>query len=176
MRSVRRLPLQIRGARADVMQAYGEQCQTRQVVPQAMSFRFMQGISIRAILLATLAVFGIDFVSSLVLFAMFDGPPLDAPREQIEAALDALNEDAGYLFTALVFGTASTVVGGYLTARLAPTLPYYNALVFGVLGLAIGIPLSEGLPGWFRVLGLGLGIPAALFGARLSKGKGGIAR
>lgn len=136
----------------------------------------MQGISLKAILLATLAVFGIDFVSSLVLFAMFDGPPLDAPPEQIRAALDALNADSGYLFTALVLGTASTIVGGYLAARLAPALPYYNALVFGVLGLAIGIPLSEGLPGWFRVLGLGLGIPAALAGAYLSKRKGGIAR
>ncbi|MBB6096116.1 hypothetical protein HNQ60_005007 [Povalibacter uvarum] len=136
----------------------------------------MQGISIKAIVLATLAVFGIDFVSSLVLFAMFGGPPLDAPKEQIEAALAALNEDAGYLLTALVLGTASTVVGGYLTARLAPTLPYYNALAFGVLGVAISIPFSTGVPTWVRVLGLGLGIPAALAGAYLSKRKGGIAR
>lgn len=114
------------------MQAYGEQCQTGEVHPQGRRYGFMQGISIKAVLLATLAVFGIDFVSSLVLFAMFDGPPLDAPPEQIRAALDALNADAGYLLTALVLGTASTVVGGYLLRvwlrRCRTTTPWHSAL------------------------------------------------
>lgn len=135
----------------------------------------MQSISIKAVLLATLAVFGIDMVSGLILIKAFNGPAFDASPAEIEAGLAALNRNGGYLFAALVFGTASTAVGGFLTARLAPTLPFYNALVFGIVNLILGLPFSTGLPTWFRVVGFGLLIPAALAGAYWSKhaGQGG---
>ena len=130
---------------------------------------FMQGISFKAIALATLAVFGIDIVSGTLLAAIYLPTPLDRPAAE---ALAALNADGTYLAAALLMGTASTAVGGYLTARIAGQLPYFNALAYGVLGLAIGIPMTQGLPAGFRVIGLGLTIPAALLGAHFSKLQG----
>jgi len=132
----------------------------------------MRGISIKAVILATLAVFGIDFISGLVLSGVFGGPPPDATDEQIQSALEALNHNRGYLTAALILGTASTVVGGYLTARLARTLPYFNALAFGALGVVLGIPMSGGVPMWLRILAIGLTIPAALCGGYWSKRRG----
>jgi hypothetical protein len=133
----------------------------------------MRGISIRAIALATLAVFGIDFLSGMVLVGVFGGPPMNATEEQIRAAVAALNANSNYLLAALVLGTASTVIGGYLTARLARSVPYFNAFAFGALAVLLGIPMSADLPTWFRVVGLGLTIPAALLGGYLSKRRTG---
>jgi hypothetical protein len=131
----------------------------------------MRGLSLKAVLLATLAVFGVDIVSGIVLAAIFDAPALttDMTDEQRSAAVAALIEDRGYLTGVLILGTASTVLGGYLTARLAGGLPYFNALAFGALGVLLGALTSAGLPVWFRVLGLGSTIPAALVGAYLWK-------
>lgn len=128
----------------------------------------MQGISIKAIVLATLAVFGIDFVSGTLLAHVFD-LPLDGTQEELRVAVDALNQDSRYLSAALLLGTASTVVGGYLTAHLARALPYFNALGFGVLGMVIGIPMTTGLPLGWRIVGLAISIPAALLGAHVYK-------
>ena len=136
----------------------------------------MSGISIKAVLLATLAVFGIDFVSGMVLTSIFSGPMTNATEEQMRAAADALLQDQGYLVGALILGTASTIVGGYLTARLADSVPYFNALAFGALGILLGVLLSPELPTWFKVVGFGLNIPAALAGAYLCKRRASVGR
>jgi hypothetical protein len=109
---------------------------------------------IRAIVLATLAVFGIDFVTGIVLFSVFSDSVANASEEQVRAAAAALATDPGYLRAALVLGTASTVVGGFLVARIARSIPYFNALAYGVLGM---------------LLGIGLTVPASLAGAYFCK-------
>ena len=124
----------------------------------------MSSIDIRAIVLATLAVFGIDFVRELVLFGVFSDPGATASEEQLRAAVAALIRDPGYLRATLILGTASSVVGGFLVARLARRIPYFNALAYGVLGMALSTGTGE-LPTWFRVVGIGLTVPAALLGA-----------
>lgn len=129
----------------------------------------MSGISIRAILLATLAVFGIDFVSSTILAGIFSPGLTSMTPDEMRAAIAELNRNGAYLLSALTLGTASTVVGGYLAARLASAVPYFNALAFGLLGMIIGIVMTEGLPLWIRVLGLSLTVPAALLGAHIRK-------
>jgi hypothetical protein len=132
---------------------------------------FMDLINLRAVLLATLAVFGIDVISSMVLIAVFGGPmpePGDSD-EQLRAALELLNQNGAYLATALVFGTASTVFGGYLAARLAGSMPYFNSLAFGLLGVIIGVALSGDMPLWFTILGIASTIPAALVGGHIAK-------
>lgn len=129
----------------------------------------MHGISIKAIALATLAVFGIDVASSMVLMGVFGDPLMNVSEEQVRTAAAALNRNLDYLTAVLILGTASTVVGGYLAARLAHSVPYFNALAFGALGVLLGALMSADLPTWFRVVGLGLTIPAALLGAYLSK-------
>lgn len=129
----------------------------------------MKGIDIRAILLATLAVFGIDFVSGTVLFAVFGGEAASGSEEQVRSVAAALTTNPGYLRTALVLGTASTIVGGYLVARIARQIPYFNALAYGALGSLLSTLTTSELPLWFRVVGIGLTIPAALLGAYFAK-------
>jgi CBS domain containing-hemolysin-like protein len=129
----------------------------------------MRGIDIKAIVLATLAVFGIDFASSLALVAVFGEPLVNATDEQAQAAMRALAQNPSYLRAAIVLGTASSIVGGYLVARLAGSLPYFNALAFGIVGTLLGALFSADLPPWSRIIGLGLTIPASLLGAYISK-------
>ena len=131
----------------------------------------MNGVSIRAVVLATLAVMGIDIMSGIMLASIFGGPQMEnaVTDEQIRAAALAMLENRAYLGWALVLGTASTVLGGYLAARLARIVPYFNALAFGAVGVVLGAMTSGDLPTWFRVFGLSLTIPAALVGAYLWK-------
>ena len=129
----------------------------------------MKHIDLRAIVLATLAVFGIDFVTGIVLFSTFSDLVANATDEQVRAAAVALAKDRGYLRAALILGTASTVVGGYLVARIARRIPYFNALAYGVLGMVLSTFTTGELPPWFRVVGIGLTIPASLLGAYFCK-------
>lgn len=131
----------------------------------------MPSISIRAVILATLAVLGIDIVTGMVLTQMFGGPGFDSnlSTEEIRRAYQVLMQDVRYLTFGLILGTASTVLGGYLAARLARSTPYYNALAFGVLGMLIGMVGSGDLPTWLKIVGLGLSLPAALLGGHIAK-------
>ncbi|MDY6948798.1 MAG: hypothetical protein SXG53_24145 [Pseudomonadota bacterium] len=131
----------------------------------------MPNISIRAVILASLAVLGVDIMSSLLLTQIFGGPGFDSglSDEQIRAAYQVLLQDVRYLTLGLILGTASTVLGGYLAARLARSVPYFNALAFGVLGLLISSIGSGELPTWFKVGGLLLTLPAAVLGGHLAK-------
>lgn len=125
----------------------------------------LRHIDIRAIVLATLAVFGIDFVTGIVLFSMFADLPANASDEQVRAVAVALANDRSYLRAALILGTASTVVGGFLVARIARRIPYFNALGYGVLGMVLSTLMTGALPIWFRIVGIGVTVPASLLGA-----------
>lgn len=131
----------------------------------------MQNISIRAVILATLAVLGIDIISGMLLTQMFGGPGWDPElsREEIQRAYQVLMQDVRYLALGLLLGTASTVLGGYLAARLARNMPYYNALAFGVLAILISMIGSGDLPTWVKIVGLGLSLPAAVLGGHIAK-------
>jgi hypothetical protein len=138
---------------------------------KATTLARMHGINLRAILLASLAVFCVDIVWTFLLVGLFGGPAFDSSGtdQQIEAAMRALMQDRRYLTCALMFGTASTVLGGFLAARLARAVPYFNALAFGVLGLIFSVFATGDVPAWFKVIGFGLTIPAALLGGHLAK-------
>jgi hypothetical protein len=126
----------------------------------------IRNLDLRAIVLATLAVFGIDFVTGLVLFGVFGGEQVaNASDEQVRSIAAALARDPGYLRAALFLGTASTVVGGFLVARIARSIPFFNALAYGVLGMLLSTFTTGELPMWFRVIGIGLTVPASLLGA-----------
>lgn len=131
----------------------------------------MHSISIRAVILASLAVFGIDIVSQFVLISLFNGPTFGSgmTEEQMRRAFQVLFQDSRYLTFALILGTASTVLGGYLAARLARAVPYFNALAFGVLGLTVNMLTAGDLPMWFKVIGFGFMLPAALLGGHIAK-------
>jgi len=131
----------------------------------------MQNISIRAVIVASLAVFGIDIVTTFILINLFGGSAFSSGMsdEQMRRALEVLFQDSRYLTFAMIFGTASTVLGGYLAARLARAVPYFNALAFGVLGLTVSLLTVGSVPTWFKVMGIGLTLPAALLGGHLAK-------
>lgn len=131
----------------------------------------MHNISVRAVILASLAVFGVDIVTGSVLSALFGGPTFGSGMsdDQIRRALQVLMQDTRYLTLALFFGTASTILGGYLAARLARAVPYFNALAFGVLGLTVSMLTSGELPAWCKIIGFGLTLPAALLGGHIAK-------
>ena len=84
---------------------------------------------------------------------------------------EMVQQNDAYLLCALVFGTLTTVLGGYVTARLAQQLPLLNALALGLLGICIGVLLGN--PGqsplWFDALGFLFVIPAAIFGGVLGR-------
>jgi hypothetical protein len=128
-------------------------------------------ISIRAITLASLAVIGVDIVWGFLLIGLFGGAAFDSslPDEQILAAMQMLQQDTLYLTCGLIFGTASTVLGGFLAARLAGALAYFNALGFGIVGLVLnGLTIGD-VPTWFKVSSLALTLPAALLGGHIAK-------
>ena len=131
----------------------------------------MPNISPKAVLLASLAVFGVDIVSGVLLINAFGGPALSSGMtdEQLRAALLVLFQDTRYLTLALIFGTASTVLGGYLAARLARSVPYFNALAFGVISFIVSALTLGDLPTWFKVMGLALTLPAAVAGGHIAK-------
>jgi hypothetical protein len=129
----------------------------------------MANIDVRAIVLATLAVLGIDFIAGIVLLSVFTDPIANASEEQVRAAAAAAVKDPGYLRAALILGTASTAVGGFLVARIARSIPYFNALAYGVVCLLLNMLAPGEPPTWFIVVGLALTVPVALFGAYLGK-------
>ena len=81
--------------------------------------------------------------------------------------------EPGLNLLALSYRLVYGVVGGYLTAKLAPRNPMKHALILGAVGTAVGlagamatIPMNLG-PAWYPIL-LGLsGIPMSWLGARL---------
>ena len=69
-----------------------------------------------------------------------------------------------------MLGTLTTIVGGYVCAKVANRLPYMNAAALGVVGLVVGVLLADGdSPLWFNVLGLLVVLPSALLGGHFAK-------
>jgi hypothetical protein len=127
----------------------------------------MRSLDLRAIVLATLAVIGLDFLVNSVLVSAYAGEQITSAADDAarKAVLDALLANPEYLRAVLMLGTASTALGGFLVARIARSIPYFNGLAYGVVALVLNLWPTPGLPTWFRVIGIGLTLPAALLGA-----------
>ncbi|HEX4970402.1 MAG TPA: hypothetical protein VJ299_12165 [Steroidobacteraceae bacterium] len=124
-------------------------------------------LDIRAIVLATLAVIGIDFLVGSVLMSAYAGDQIASATDDAarKAVLEALAANSEYLRAVLILGTASTVLGGFLVARIARSIPYFNGLAYGVVAVVLNLLPTHGLPTWFKVVGIGVTVPAALLGA-----------
>lgn len=75
---------------------------------------------------------------------------------------------------ALTYRTVYTVLGGYVTARLAPRAPMRHVAILGVIGLVAGtagavaaITLADLGPDWYPVALAVLGFPSVWAGGRL---------
>ena len=130
----------------------------------------------KAIAIGTATMLTLDILISVILFFLYSTSTL-APGQSQAALTEAklsLAQDNGYLMAGLLLGTLTTVLGGYLAARIAKTLPLYNGLAVGVMGLIAGIFLGGGMeesPWWYLTIGYMSVIPAALLGAWLAKEK-----
>jgi hypothetical protein len=130
----------------------------------------MQGISIKAVILGTVAMFALDILVGSVLLRVFgEGLTPEMTEQEMDAVFAGLIENGAYLFWGVVLGTLTTVVGGYIAARTARSLPYKNAFAFGVVGIVICSFMMGDLPFWYNALAIVTALPAALLGAYIAK-------
>lgn len=119
-------------------------------------------LNMRAIAVGLVTTLALDLVSGLAVLMLWPG------GSWTPAGVEAMAAQPAYLAVAFLLGTLTTAVGGAVCARLAPTLPYWNAAAYGVLGIAVGLLLSGSTQPWgFTAMAILATIPAALYGARL---------
>lgn len=131
----------------------------------------MPPISIKAIAIAFSAEVGADILISFFVFYLF-GQGLITPemsQADFDKARQAVFDTTAYLPCMFVLGTATTVLGGYLAARLARRIPYYHGLAMGIVGLLFSLALWRSDMIWLDYVGLVITIPASIFGAHLAR-------
>ncbi len=133
----------------------------------------MTRFDLKAIAIAMLLSLALDVMGSIFLVSLF-GPELSPgmSREETTAAIEAITRTRGFMLASLVYGTATTVFGGHVVARLARSHPYFNALAIGMLGLALSLLPSGDVPAWFTFAAVVVSVPAALLGAHLALRRG----
>jgi ABC-type enterochelin transport system permease subunit len=131
----------------------------------------MPPLSYRAIAIAFASELVADFIIGMFVFRMFAGDLLspDMDEGEFAAVVSKVMATTALVPWMMVFGTATTVGGAYLAARIAKRIPYYHGLAMGVVGiLYIAITWDSALV-WPNILGLLITIPASLFGAHLAR-------
>lgn len=125
-------------------------------------------LSLRALAVGLITMLALDLVTGLALLLLWSSGPMTA------ADVAALAAQPAYMTASFVLGTMTTAVGGGISARLAPRLPYWHAAAFGVLSVAVGLLLSDPTqqPGWFTAMACLVTIPAALYGGHRGLGRG----
>jgi hypothetical protein len=126
-----------------------------------------RGKSIVAVLAGFLTVFILSLGTDQVLHVLKVYPPWGQPMWS--ASLNLL---------ALSYRLVYTILGGYVTARLAPRNPMrlvwilaWIGLVFGALGAVVGLTHPEIGPTWYPVALAILSFPAVLLGGYLWRGR-----
>ena len=132
---------------------------------------------------STLAVIAGFVVASLVMMAVesLNGRMLYPELGRLAEGMtdrDAIrnlmaNAPFGALLVVLVGWALASLVGGWVTARIATNSPAGHGLVLGALLTLGGIANNLMIPPpiWFWVVGLVVFIPAAYAGARLAPGR-----
>ena len=125
----------------------------------------------KALLISLVVMLILDTVGSVLLALLFTshGSQRELTPQQTPAAFEAVVQSNGFLLSALVYGTITTIVGGYLAARLARNFPYFNAGLLGLVGIALGVLLASDSPFWFDAIAFIVTLPAALYGGHLAK-------
>ena len=123
----------------------------------------------KAIIIAMLLSLALDVVGGVALVVSF-GLQVTAQMtpEETQAAIEAVTRTDGFIFASLLWGTATTVFGGFVAARVARSHPYFNALAVGVLGLVLGLLMGGQAPFWFDALAFLVSVPAAVAGGHIA--------
>ncbi|MEL6771921.1 MAG: hypothetical protein AAFP18_12720 [Bacteroidota bacterium] len=92
-------------------------------------------------------------------------PAQFSPRGRVDTTLTLLL----YSGSAVLY----TILGGFVTGRIAPQRPVRHAVWLGMVGLVVGVAASSALwataPAWYHILGWVLVVPAAYAGGRLAE-------
>jgi MFS family permease len=131
----------------------------------------MPRISIKAIVIAFATELLADLLIQATVFPFFAGDLLaqDLSQEELQKVFHTVSDTTAYVPWMMVLGTATTVGGAYLAARLAKRIPYYHGLAMGIVGVIWILFAAAGSFGWLDALGLLITVPAALYGAHLAK-------
>jgi ABC-type branched-subunit amino acid transport system permease subunit len=120
------------------------------------------GRSAAAVFLGFITVVVLSLGTDQVLHVLQVYPPWGQPMH-----------DPGLNLLALSYRIVYTVLGGYITARLAPHAPLGHALVLGAVGFAAGlagaiatIPMHLG-PAWYPIALVVTALPCAWLGGTL---------
>lgn len=130
----------------------------------------MNRISPKAVVLGFLLTLALDMGVGFAQLALHSAELFAEGQSdaQTSAALDLLTNSPGFLLGTIVFGTLTTVVGGFVTARIAQRYPYFNGLAAGVLGALFGLAFWSQNPLWFNLVALASVVPASILGAHLA--------
>ena len=127
------------------------------------------GFSIKAVLVALAAMLAIDAVLGVALFAVYAPIDLNATEAQVIEATNQFSSNTTVLIWSMVLGTLSTVLAGYIAARIAKKAPYLNSGVIAILGVVMGLLVADDFPFWFNAVAFVVVPLAALFGGYLGK-------
>jgi hypothetical protein len=130
------------------------------------------GSAWKAVTFGVLADVLATVVLGMVLFSVLGSLLVSQGATPADIDAGLLESDAAAVL-GLAVGLGCTVLGGYVTAQVARRREYYHALLTGIAVLILGEILLSGSPDdtslAMRIIGDVLAIPAALFGAFLSK-------
>lgn len=130
----------------------------------------MHRIDPKAIAIAFIAELAIDMLVVQILLMIFGRDLLTSgmSADEVQKAIETIVAKGDYVLASFVGGMSTTVLGGYLVARLAKGFPYYNGLAIGVVGVVFVLCFATGGPLWFTILGVLLTIPASIYGAHIA--------
>jgi hypothetical protein len=129
----------------------------------------------RISIIAVLVAFGIEWIADriigVILISVLAPGSIEAHMSDEAAmlALKAVAEQPVFLAATMILGTATTVGGGYLAARIARRFPYYNGLAIGIVGLTLQLYYWKLNPLWMNIIALLTVIPMSIWGAHLAK-------
>lgn len=130
----------------------------------------MSRINAKAVALGFLLTIGLDTLLGIALLLMHSDEVTVTGRsaEQVSQDLAAVTNSPSFLLFNIVFGSLTTMAGGFVAARLAKRYPYFNGFAVGVLGLAFGLLFWGSNPLWFNLFALATVIPTAVLGAHIA--------
>ncbi|MBC8027396.1 MAG: hypothetical protein H7Y89_15505, partial [Steroidobacteraceae bacterium] len=111
----------------------------------------MRKIRITAVVIAFVAELGLDQIFATILLVAFghSGFSPDLSDAEKVAFVQAVWSDGAFVLCAFVLGTATTILGGYVCARIAKVFPYYNGLAIGVVGFVFTLLVMGEAPWWY---------------------------
>ena len=131
----------------------------------------MPRIDIKAIVIAFAAEVAADFIIGSLLLAYFARDLLvpGMSQAELEKVGKIIYDTTAIIPWMVVLGTATTVGGAWLAARIARRIPYYHGLAMGIVGIVYSLLLWRSDATWLSYLGFAVTIPASLYGAHLAK-------